>query len=301
MAITIPRSRNTLRWRETRGRGIPHDLARSPTGLLLSSDEDEPLCADRVANRRVFETTLAEPSRRFFRLNYNAPRVKLSIVIPAFNEKATLAEIVRRVQDVGAAHEIILVDDGSTDGTRQILPTLDGHEAVRVIVHERNQGKGAAVRTGVAAATGDVILIQDADLEYDPRDIPALLRPIEEGRSTVVYGSRFLGGPRKATMFWHMVANMLLTLMTNVLYDSILSDMETGYKVFRAEVIKSLRLRSKRFDFEPEVTAKVLKHRHRIYEVPISFNPREYAEGKKIGMKDAVAAVWTLLKYRFVD
>lgn len=262
---------------------------------------EEPLSPSRRPIYRVSETATAEPSDGLLRLNYNAPGVKLSIVIPVYNEKATLAEIVRRVQAIGAAHEIILVDDGSTDGTREILPTFDGHDAVRVILHERNHGKGAAVRTGVAAATGDVILIQDADLEYDPRDIPALLQPIEEGRSTVVYGSRFLGGPRKATMFWHMIANLVLTLLTNVLYDSILSDMETGYKVFTSEVIKSLRLRAKRFDFEPEVTAKVLKHRHRIYEVPISFNPREYSEGKKIGLRDAIEAVWTLLKYRFVD
>jgi glycosyltransferase involved in cell wall biosynthesis len=227
--------------------------------------------------------------------------LRLSIVIPVYNEKTTLAEIVRRVQTTRLAGEIILVDDGSTDGTRDLLPTLDGHGDVRVLMHDRNQGKGAAVRTGIAAATGDTILIQDADLEYDPRDIPALLQPIEEGRAEVVYGSRFLGGPRKAVMFWHMVANLMLTLMTNVLYNAILSDMETGYKLFRTEVVRSLRLRSKRFDFEPEVTAKVLKHGHSIYEVPISFNPRAYSEGKKIGMRDAVEAVWTLLKYRFVD
>jgi glycosyltransferase involved in cell wall biosynthesis len=226
---------------------------------------------------------------------------KLSVVIPVYNESSTLAELVRRLQAVGVADEVILVDDGSTDGTRALLPSLNGDGRLHVILHDRNEGKGSAVRTGIAAATGDVILIQDADLEYDPRDIPAMLQAIREGRSDVVYGSRFLGGPRKAVMFWHMVANKMLTFMTNILYDAILSDMETGYKMFRASVVKSLPLRSRRFDFEPEVTAKVLKGRHQIYEVPISFNPRMYSEGKKIGMKDAFEAVWTLLKYRFVD
>ncbi len=172
---------------------------------------------------------------------------------------------------------------------------------IRVILHEKNQGKGAAVRTGIAAAAGDVILIQDADLEYDPRDYPALLKPIEEGLANVVYGSRFLGGPRRVAMFWHMLANKLLTFATNLLYNTILSDMETGYKVFRREVLQGMKLRANRFDFEPEFTAKILKCKENIYEVPISFNPRDYAEGKKIKMKDAFTAIWALLKYRFVN
>jgi glycosyltransferase involved in cell wall biosynthesis len=226
----------------------------------------------------------------------------LSIIIPCYNERETVAEIIKRVHASAPEAEIVVVDDGSTDGSREILNSLNGtHPYVRVILHAKNGGKGAALQTGIQAATGDIILIQDADLEYDPRDYPGLLKPIEEGNAEVVYGSRFLGGPRKTMMFWHMVANKLLTLMTNVLYNTILSDMETGYKVFKAEVIKGVPLRAKRFDFEPEVTAKMLKRRHHIYEVPISFNPREYADGKKIGLKDAFEAVWTLLKYRFVD
>ncbi len=226
----------------------------------------------------------------------------LSVIIPCYNERDTVEEIIKRVHAVVPDAEIVVVDDGSTDGSRDILRSLNGtHPYVRVIMHAKNGGKGAALQTGIQAATGDVILIQDADLEYDPRDYPGLLKPIQEGRADVVYGSRFLGGPRKAMMFWHMVANKMLTLMTNVLYNTILSDMETGYKVFKSEVIKGVPLRARRFDFEPEVTAKMLKRRHHIYEVPISFDPREYSQGKKIGLKDAFEAVWTLLKYRFVD
>ena len=202
---------------------------------------------------------------------------------------------------MGVASEILIVDDGSQDGTRDILRKLDAEKDIRVLMHDHNQGKGAAVRTGIKAATGDVILIQDADLEYDPRDYPELLKPLEEGLADVVYGSRFLGGPRRPTMFWHMVANKMLTLMTNVLYDTILTDMETGYKVFRREVVQDMPLHAKRFEFEPEFTAKILKRKVRIFEVPISFNPRDYDEGKKIGILDAFEAVWALLKYRFVD
>lgn len=228
--------------------------------------------------------------------------MKLSIVMPVYNEKPTIEEILRRVEEVGLANEIVVVDDGSNDGTRELLHELAGaHPLVRLILHETNQGKGAAVRTGIQAASGDLVLIQDADLEYDPRDYPALLKPIEEGKADVVYGSRFLGAPRRATMFWHMVANKLLTFMTNILYNSVLTDMETGYKLFRRDIIQSIPLNSRRFDFEPEITSKLLKRKIRIFEVPISFNPREYSEGKKIGLKDAFEAVWTLLKYRFID
>ncbi len=227
--------------------------------------------------------------------------MNLSVVIPVYNEKDNVEVIIKRVRDSKLAREIVIVDDGSVDGTREVLKKFDNTDGLRVILHEKNKGKGAAVRTGLEAATGDVILIQDADLEYSPRDYPVLLQPLEEGIADVVYGSRFLGGPRRVAMYWHMLANQLLTFMTNVLYDTILSDMETGYKVFRREVIVGMKLRANRFDFEPEFTAKVLKRHYRIYEVPISFNPRDYSEGKKIKLQDAFAAVWTLLKYRFMD
>ncbi|HMM28799.1 MAG TPA: glycosyltransferase family 2 protein [Aggregatilineaceae bacterium] len=227
--------------------------------------------------------------------------LKLSVIIPCYNERTTVATVVDRVRAVGLAHEIIVVDDGSTDGTREVLAELDPRDDLKIILHDHNQGKGAAVRTGFKAATGDVLLIQDADLEYDPREYPVLLRPIEEGISKVVYGSRFLGGPRKAMFFWNMVANRTLTLVTNILYNAILSDMETCYKVFRAEIVRDIRLRSRRFDFEPEITAKVLKRGHRIYEVPISYNGREWNEGKKITWKDGVIAMWTLFRYRFTE
>jgi glycosyltransferase involved in cell wall biosynthesis len=227
--------------------------------------------------------------------------MKITVIIPAYNEIKTIHEILRRVQAENVAEEIIVVDDGSTDGTVQALETYNGNSLVHPILHEKNQGKGAAIRTGIQNARGDVIIIQDADLEYNPRDFTALLQPLEEGIADVVYGSRFLGGPRRPTMFWHMVANKMLTLMTNILYNNILTDMETGYKVFRREVVQDLKLKAKRFDFEPEFTAKILKRKVRIYEVPIAFTPRDYDEGKKIGLKDAFHAVWTLIKYRFID
>jgi glycosyltransferase involved in cell wall biosynthesis len=227
--------------------------------------------------------------------------MNLSVLIPVFNEEKTIREIVKRVNKTGLVEEILVVDDGSTDGTRPLLKELEEKCGIRVILHEKNMGKGAAVRTGIKNANGEVMLIQDADLEYDPRDYPMLLRPIEEGIADVVYGSRFLGGARRPILFWNMVANKILTLVTNVLYNNILTDMETGYKVFRREIVRDLPLHARGFEFEPEFTAKILKRKVRIFEVPITFNPRDYAEGKKIKAKDAFIAMWTLFKYRFVD
>jgi glycosyltransferase involved in cell wall biosynthesis len=217
--------------------------------------------------------------------------MEVSVIIPVYNEARTIEEIVRRVKAQNVAKEILIVDDGSTDGTRQILESMNEVGETRVIFHDRNLGKGAAVRTGINNASGDVLLIQDADLEYDPRDYASLLQPIEEGLADVVYGSRFLGAARRPVMFWHMVANKLLTFLTNILYNTILTDMETGYKVFKKEVVEGVNLRANRFDFEPEFTAKILKRKVRVFEVPIVFNPRDYKEGKKIGLKDAFQAV----------
>ncbi len=194
--------------------------------------------------------------------------------------------------------EIVIVDDGSTDGTRDILKKLEGKPDVIVALHERNQGKGGAVRTGLQHASGDVLLIQDADLEYDPRDYPALLKPIVEGRSKVVYGSRFRGGPTRTMFFWHMIGNHFLTLVTNILFNTILSDMETCYKAFTREVAEELDLRAPGWGFDPEITAQILKQGYRIYEVPISYTGREFEEGKKISWRDGLTVLWTLVRCR---
>ena len=226
--------------------------------------------------------------------------MKISVVIPVFNERETIVEILSRVRRVldGRDAELVVIDDGSTDGTRETLRSIDG---IHLIEHERNQGKGAALRTGFAAATGEVVIVQDADLEYDPRDYPKLLEPIEDGRADVVFGSRFLGGPHRVLFFWHYLANKLLTLLSNVFTNLNVSDMETGYKVFRRGVLEKIRIRSDRFNFEPEITAKVAKTRCRVYEVPISYSGRTYDEGKKIGWRDGLSALWTIIKFRFVD
>ncbi|MDZ4672771.1 MAG: glycosyltransferase family 2 protein [Phototrophicales bacterium] len=231
-------------------------------------------------------------------------KLTLTVVIPCYNEEHFIETVIERVRAVNLANQIIIVDDGSTDKSREILQRLQQdplNDDLEILYHDKNQGKGAALVTGFKAARCDVILIQDADEEYDPREYPALLKPLEEGITKVVYGSRFLGGPRKAMNFWNMVANKLLTLATNVLYNAILSDMETCYKVFLREVVTDMKINARGFEFEPEFTAKVLKKRIRIYEVPISYNGREWNEGKKIKWHDAPKALWTLIKYRFVN
>lgn len=225
--------------------------------------------------------------------------LRLSVIIPCYNEEDTIEEIVRQVQATGRADEIIIVDDGSTDRSREVLSRLEGLDGVKVILHDQNLGKGAGVRTGIQHATGDVMLVQDADLEYDPRDYAALLRPIEEGKARAVYGSRFLGGPRRTMFFWHMMGNRFLTLFSNLLFDTILSDMETCYKVFTADIAADLDLKSPGWGFDPEITAKILRQGVRIYEVPISYAGREFDEGKKISWRDGFTVLWTLLRFRF--
>jgi len=233
--------------------------------------------------------------------------MRLSVIVPAFNERSTVERLLGRVAAAplpeGVELEIVVVDDGSSDGTRELLVELAARAdpaPFRLLVHERNRGKGAAVRTGLGAGSGDVLLIQDADLEYDPREYPRLLQPILDGEADVVFGSRFLGGPHRVLFFWHYLGNRFLTTLSNMLTDLNLSDMETCYKVFRREVLEGVELRSNRFGIEPELTAKVARRGARIYEVPISYRGRTYAEGKKIGWKDGVAAIWSILRYNLL-
>ncbi len=265
-------------------------------------------------SRSIIEAATPEAAMRA------RPQLTLSVIIAAYNERPFIEEILFRIQSVGLAHEIVVVDDGSRDGTREWLAEmqrkqqageteaeiLGGEERLRLgplrfLFQERNQGKGAALRRGFSEASGDILLVQDADLEYDPRDYPKLLEPIQDGRADVVYGSRFLGGPQRVHFFWHYIGNKFLTLLSDMLTNLKITDMETCYKVFRREVIGSMRLRSNRFGFEPEVTARVAKGRWRVYEVPISYAGRSYEEGKKITWKDGLTTLFAILRYRFFD
>jgi glycosyltransferase involved in cell wall biosynthesis len=229
--------------------------------------------------------------------------VKLSVVVPVFNERATIHQIVTAIcsvslEAVGLSKEIVIIDDYSSDGTRDELKRLEGQPGIRVLYHEQNQGKGAALRTGFAAATGDLVIVQDADLEYDPREYTKLVQPILEGRADVVFGSRFAGGEsHRVLYFWHSLGNKFLTLLSNMFTDLNLTDMETCYKVFRREVLQQITVEENRFGFEPEITAKVAKLRCRVYEVGISYAGRTYDEGKKIGWRDGLRAVWCVIKY----
>ena len=221
----------------------------------------------------------------------------VSIVIPVYNERATVEELLRRVASVPVAKEVIVVDDGSSDGTRPLLTRLHGIGLIdHLLFHDRNRGKGAALRTGFRHATADVVVVQDADLEYDPGEIPRLLGPIADGKADAVYGSRFLGGPHRVLFFWHMVGNRILTLLSNVLTDLNLTDMETCQKLVRRELLQSLPLTVDRFGIEPEITARLAQAEARIYEMPVSYDGRSYAEGKKIGWKDGVSAIWFILR-----
>ena len=225
--------------------------------------------------------------------------MKLSVIIPVYNEKKTLSELICRVEAVKLEKEIIIVDDGSTDGTRNLLKKYEEQERFKVIYQSKNTGKGSALRAGFDKAEGEIIIVQDADLEYDPKEYPLLIEPILDGRADVVYGSRFLGGTHRVFFFWHYVGNKVLTTLSNMCTNLCLTDMETGYKVFRRTVLDSFILKCNRFGFEPEFTSKIARHAFRVYEVPISYSGRGYEEGKKIDWKDGVAALWFIFRFRF--
>lgn len=227
--------------------------------------------------------------------------MKFSIIIPVYNERATIMEIIKKVLDEPISKELIIVDDASCDGTEELLKKFEDRKEIKIIQHSKNRGKGAAIRTAIRYLTGNIVIIQDADLEYDPKEYKNLTTPIIEGRADVVYGSRFLGGPHRVVYFWHFVANIFLTLFCNLLYNVNFTDIMTCYKIFRVDLLKELKLREEGFGIEPEITAKISKKRWRIYETPISYYGRTYEEGKKIKLKDTITVLWALIKYRLID
>jgi glycosyltransferase involved in cell wall biosynthesis len=257
--------------------------------------------ADRV---ELLQRLLGEATCRQLGIYPLPGGFKLSVVVPVYNERQWIREVVRRIEALPIPKEIVIVDDCSTDGTQTILRELEQHDGIRVFYQMHNQGKGAALREGFRQAVGDVILVQDADLEYDPAEYPRLLQPILENRADVVFGSRFIGESHRVLYFWHYVANKALTTLSNMFTNLNLTDMETCYKVFRREVLTAIQLKSNRFGFEPEITAKVAKHRNpawRIYEIPVSYSGRTYEEGKKIGLKDAFNALFCIVRYWMFD
>jgi glycosyltransferase involved in cell wall biosynthesis len=229
----------------------------------------------------------------------NAPPLRISFLVPVYNERATVLELLERVDELGLDRQVIVVDDGSTDGTTELLRAWHARHPEDILLTQENRGKGAALRAAIPFADGDIAVIQDADLEYDPADVPALIAPIVRGAADVVFGSRLSGGrPQRAYLFWHLVGNRFLSLLTGVLYNTTLSDMETGYKAFRIDVLRTLDLRENGFSIEPEITAKVCKRKLRVYQLPISYYGRTYAEGKKITWRDGFKAIWVLLRVR---
>lgn len=292
------------------------DINSLPISSLSSlvDDRQEPIPPDDERDRREWLLrSLGEASCHRLGIYRIPDDLVLSVVIPVYNERKTIHEILRLVRAVPVAKQIILVDDCSTDGTRQILKGMaESDPDLTIVFHEKNRGKGAALRTGFAHATGQVVIVQDADLEYDPSQYPQLIQPIIDGRADVVYGSRFIGESHRVLYFWHSLANQFLTLLSNVFTNLNLTDMEVCYKLFRREVIQGLNLKSDRFGFEPEVTAKVARfvvpavdgrpsRRCRVYEMPVSYNGRDYREGKKIGWKDGVQALYCIVRYAFAD
>ena len=264
-----------------------------------------PLCGQRPLSRQdlieSLQQALGDGVCRQLGLYPLPADLKLSVVIPVYNEKETVREIIRRVRAVPIPKEIVLVDDCSKDGTRDVLRTLEDEPDLSIHYHEHNQGKGAALRTGFQHVTGDIVVIQDADLEYDPQEYLRLIRPIVDGRAEVVYGSRFIGDTHRVLFFWHYVGNRLLTMLSNMFTNLNLTDMETCYKVFRRDVLGKITIKSNRFGFEPEITAKLAKNRCRIYEMPISYSGRDYSEGKKISWKDGLSALWCIVRFHFFN